>query len=61
MAMVAEWGAFAELDDEEERLMTVYEDAFEATRSLDVFNAAVLRDVLVISATAARGWLARRR
>ena len=41
--------------------MIAYEDAFEATRTLDVFDPAVVRDVLIIAATAVRAWLAWRR
>ena len=51
----------AELALEDERLTIAYEDAFEATRTLDIFDAAVLRDVLVIGATAVRAWIAWRR
>ena len=39
--------------------MIAYEDAFEATSTLDVFNAPVLRDVLVIAASAARALVGR--
>jgi hypothetical protein len=55
MAMVAD------LELEDERLMIAYEDAFEAVSTLDVFNAAVLKDVLVIAATATRALFSRRR
>jgi hypothetical protein len=42
------------LDVEDARLMIAYEDAFEATSTLDVFNAGTLRDVLVVAAALAR-------
>jgi hypothetical protein len=51
----------ANLALEDERLLIAYEDAFEATHTLDIFDAAVLRDVLIIAATAVRAWFAWRR
>jgi hypothetical protein len=55
MAMVAD----ASFDDE--RLFIAYEDAFEASSALDVFSAAVLKDVLVIAAAAVRALFGERR
>jgi hypothetical protein len=54
MAMVADLGL------EDERLLIAYEDAFEASSALDVFSAAVLKDVLVLAAAALRAWVGRR-
>jgi hypothetical protein len=51
----------ADLALEDERLLIAYEDAFEATRAADIFDAAALRDVLIIAATALRAWLTWRR
>jgi hypothetical protein len=50
----------ADLALEDERLLIAYEDAFESSRTLDIFDAAALRDVLIIAATAVRAWLAWR-
>ena len=52
---------FADLALHDERLTIAYEDAFEGSRALDIFDAAVLRDVLIIAATAMRAWFAWRR
>jgi hypothetical protein len=46
----------ADLALEDQRLLIAYEDAFEATSTLDVFGAAVLKDVLVIAAAALHAW-----
>ena len=51
----------ADVELEDERLMIAYEDAFEAASALDVFSAAVLKDVLIIAATAAQAFFGRRR
>ena len=51
----------ADLGLAEERLLIAYEDAFEASSTLDVFSAAVLKDVLVIAAAAVRAWFGERR
>ena len=55
MAMVADLGL------DEEPLLIAYEDAFEASSMLDVFSAAVLKDVLLIATAAVRALFGERR
>ena len=49
----------ADLALQDERLLIAYEDAFEASSTLDVLSAAALKDVLVIAAAVVRAWFAR--